>query len=168
MSCICTVAAVGSIALPAGVFSSLVTAAAAQMGLRSLQAAERTHDQEDRQDAFAQTAQSSVDALRTIEVSTAQRAGLEEIVAERCTLHFVNDEIELTVDRDIRGKLTVRVHSDALDQVQTTERANAMLGRILQAVAYREVVSKMREHGFEVAEEERLEDGTARIRIRRK
>jgi len=168
MSCICTVAAIGSIALPSSVFSGLVATVAAQMGLRALQAAEVAHALEDRLEAQTQTAASELAALRTIEVTTTQRAGLEEIVAERCALHFESDTVELTVERDIRGKLTVRAHSHTLDQVQVNEQANAMLGRILQAVAYREVVSKMRDHGFEVAAEERLEDGTARVRIRRK
>ena len=168
MSCICTVAAIGSIALPSSVFSGLVAAVATQMGLRTLQAAEYAHALEDRLDAEADAVAQQLAETRTIEVTTTQRAGLEEIVAERCTLHFENDEVELTVNRDIRGKLTVKAHSHSLNQAQVNEKANEMLGRILQAVAYREVVSKMRDHGFEVASEQRLEDGTARVRIRRK
>ncbi len=167
MSVVVTVAAVGSVAVASKVFAGMAAAAAAGLGMKAAEAAGRVEEEERRHGLL----QDEVDQLRTeaerIDVSVATEAALEQAVAERCSLSFADDRVQLTVTRDIRGKVTVRAHGDGISRAELTERANRFLGLIQQQVAYRQVVTEMKRHGFAVAEEERTEDGTVRVRIKR-
>lgn len=168
MSVVVTVAAVGTVAVGSKVFAAMAAAAAAQLGLQAARAAEQAAEAERRVGLL----QASVDGLQAqaevVEVSVATEAALQQAIAERCSLSFAADGFELTVIRDIRGKVSVRAHGHRMSRAEVDERARKFLGLLRQQVAYRQVVQEMKRHGFAVAEEARQDDGTVRVSIKRR
>ena len=168
MSVVVTVAAAGTVVVTSKVFAGLAAAAAAGMGMRLVDASEAALQSSERSLAFAAEAERALAEAEAIDVSVATEGALETVVAERCSLTMTDDRITLHVERDIRGKVTVRAHGRGVPREEVTRRAEDLLGRIRQQVAYREVVRKMKAHGFAVNQEARAEDGTVRVHIRRK
>lgn len=160
MSVVVTVAAAGAITVAAPILSAIAATAAATLGLKALAEVEAA------QRLGADVTTSARNEAR-IEARVAQEAALSALVADRCTLHFGDDAVTLIVNRDIRGRLTIVAHGE-LPAAQLRARAEQLLGLIQQQVAYRNVVKKMKDHGFSVDAEQRLEDGTARVRLKLK
>ncbi len=156
MSMIVTVAAAGSVVVSSKILAGLTAAAAASMGMRLVDAVER---------ATAEGEDQELLTSQELEVSVATEAALGEAVAERCRLELAGDQVRMVITRDIRGKLSVTAHSRDLSREELSQRAQRLLGRIRQQVAYREVVTRMGSHGFAVSEERALEDGTVRLRL---
>lgn len=144
------------------IFSGICTAAAASLGLQVLKQAELANATE-RREAMLQ--ESITDS---IEVSVATEAALTEVVAERCTMSFTGPNIQLTVQRDIRGKMTITAHGEGISRAEVSRQAEALLGKIRQQLAYRQVLQKMKQHGFQVDTESQKADGTVRVHIRKK
>lgn len=167
MSVVVTVAAAGGITVAAQVFAGIVTAAATALGMKVIAAPVKTGS-ELREEAFAAEAERLVAEAERVDVTIATEAALEKLVAERASLTFADAKIELTVSRDIRGKVNVRAHGEGVSRAEVTARATKLLGLIQQQVAYREVVLKMKAHGLAVETEEKLADGTVRVRLRAK
>lgn len=172
MSVIVTVAAVGAVTVGSKLFAGLCLGAAASLGMKAAEAL-GTAEEEARRAGLRQdeVAQLRAEAAR-IEVSVATEAALEGVVAERAELSFEDERIRLVVRRDIRGKVTVSasaLHGRApVGREEVAARAERFLGLLQQQIAYQRVVQEMRHHGFSVAEEDRAEDGTVRVRIRRR
>lgn len=160
MSVVCTIAAATTVAISSGVLSGIVTAVGAHLGLKLLAAGSEGQ-------AEGTPATEEVAGGDLVEVSIATGAALQQVVAERCHLVLGGEGITLTVDRDIRGRLTVRAHGEGLTRVQVQEQAAKLLGLVLQQVAYREVVRTMKANGLQVQGEERTADGVVRVRIGR-
>lgn len=167
MSVVVTVAAVGAVTAGSKVFAGLAAAAAASLGMKAAAALSEAQEEQRRAGLFADEATRLQAEAEQVEVSSATHAALEQVVAERCELRFTDGAIELTVSRDIRGKVTVRAHGHGVSRAVVEERAHRYLGLLQQQVAYRRVLAEMKQHGFAVAEEDRAEDGTVRVRIRR-
>ena len=162
MSVIVTVGAVGSVLVNTGVLTGVASAVAAAMGLRTINEASRAQADEERR-AEAQTrALSDADV---VQITTSAEDALSQVVAERCALVFRDDKVEMTVERDIRGKLTVRAHGEGVTRAELSARAQALLGGIQQQLAYRAALKTLKERGFTVETEERLADGTARVKV---
>ena len=156
MSVVVTVAAAGTVVVGSKIFAGLTAAAAASMGMRLVAAAERIAAEGEDQELLTS---------QEIEVSVATEAALGEAVAERCRLELADDQVRMVITRDIRGKVSVTAHSRELSREELSQRAQLLLGRIRQQVAYREVVTRMQRHGFAVSEERALDDGTVRLRL---
>jgi hypothetical protein len=167
MSVVVTVAAAGVIAMHSGALIALAASVAAGLGLKATQEGVREQDDERERLAglYRDTASALEEASQKVEISTATRAALETVVAERCEATFEGDGWRLVLQRDIRGVLTVRAHGRGVDRVELHARASRFLGLLQQQIAYREVVRTLRQRGFGVAEEKRLEDGTVRVRV---
>lgn len=161
MSVIVLVAAPSVVPIASAALSALAAAAAAHVGLKALEAAELEQRQ-------AHLAALREEAGETVEVRPAAAATLRELVAERATLYFGDDRVTLVVQRDIRGTLTVRAKGDGIAKRELQARAEKLLGLIQQQVAYRDALQKLKQRGFTVEDEARLEDGTARVRVRLK
>ena len=162
MSVVVTVAAAGTVVVGGKIFAGLATAAAASMGLKLVEAAEQAAQAAEEQEAAAERAQ----IAQELEVSVATEAALTKAVAERCRLVFTDAKVRLVITRDIRGKVTVTARGQGLSRAEVTQRAEALLGKIRQQVAYREVVTRMKAHGFDLAQEQSLDDGTVRVKLR--
>ncbi len=167
MSVVVTVAAAGGITVAAQVFAGIVTAAATALGMKVVSAPAKTGTQL-REEASQAEADRLLAEAKRVEVTLATEASLEKFVAERASLMFADDKIEMTVSRDIRGKVSVHAHGEGVSRAEVTARATKLLGLIQQQVAYREVVLKMKAHGLAVETEEKLADGTVRVRLRMK
>jgi len=162
MSVVVTVAAAGTVVVGAKVFTALATAAAASLGLKLVEAAELSAQAVQEQEQALEAAS----VTQNLEVSVATEAALSQVVAERCRLVFADDKVKVVITRDIRGKVTVSAHSSNMSRAQLTQRAEALLGKIRQQVAYRDVVTRMKAHGFNLSQEQALEDGTVRVHLR--
>ncbi len=156
MSVVCTVAGGGAVYIGVGVLAGLASATASSMALREVEA-----NEEETLRRFEALRQE----MKTVELASSQTERLSELVAERCRLLFAGDGMSLELIRDVRGTLTVRAHGEDISQAELTERAERFLGLLMQQVAYREVVTKMKRYGLEVQQEARLEDGTVKVRI---
>jgi hypothetical protein len=165
MSVVCTVAGAGACYLGPAVLSGLATATAAVMAMRQLKAAEGETLQEEERLRLEHEAEAMVDAVSQVELSPAQRDKVGAMVAERCHMVFGDDRLTLTLTRDLRGKLTVRAHGHGMSRAEVGEAAERFLGLLMQQIAYREVVTKMKRYGLDVQQEARLEDGTVKLRI---
>ena len=167
MSVVATVAAVGVVTVSSKLFAGMAAAAAASLGMKAARTVADAEEVE-RLDALrAQEVAALKSAAEEVEVSAATEAALQQAIAERCELHFTDGVVDLTVTRDIRGKVKVRAHAHGLSRAEVTDRATRFLGLLQQQVAYRRVMNELRLHGFAAAEEERAEDGTVRVRIKR-
>lgn len=167
MSVVVTVAAVGYVAIHSGALLAIAGSVAATLGLRAVEQGLQQKEQEDeRLAAFYKSVAGELKAkAEEVELSSASKAALESVVAERCQAEFHGQGIRLTLTRDIRGILKVRAHGEGLSQAELQERARTFLGLIQQQIAYREVLRNLKQRGFAVEHEERLQDGTARIRV---
>ncbi len=167
MSVVATVAAVGVVTVSSKIFAGMAAAAAASLGMKAARAVTEAQEEERRDAVRGQELADLKAAAEEVEVSPATEAALQAAVAERCELHFTDGVVDLTVTRDIRGKVKVRAHAHGLSRAEVTDRASRFLGLLQQQVAYRRVMTELRLHGFAAAEEERAEDGTVRVRIKR-
>ncbi len=154
MSVICTVAAGGAVYLSAGALAGVASAAAGALALRRREELESLRAEE-----------GEVQPAEVVELAPRQAEAASRLVAERCHLVFEGEDLRLELDRDIRGKLTVRAHGHGMSREEVSSAAERFLGLLMQQVAYREVVTKMRRYGLEVEQEARLEDGTVKLRI---
>jgi hypothetical protein len=168
MSVVCTVTAASAVYLSAGVLSGIATATATVMGLRQLHQAEGETVQEEARDRQAAEAAALVEAVETVELSTRQTEALKGLVAERCHLVFTDGKLRITLTRNVRGELKVKAHGENTPRAEVAEQAERFLGLLLQQVAYREVVTKMKRYGLDVQQEARAEDGTVKLRISRR
>lgn len=168
MSVVVTVAAVGAVTAGSKVFAGMCAAAAAALGMKAVEALQAASEEERRQELAAEELRALRDEAARVEISSTTEAALQQVVAERCALRFTDGAIEVTVERDIRGKVTVRAHGHGVARAVVAERAHRFLGLLQQQVAYRQVLGALRQHGFAVADEARAEDGTVRVRITRR
>ena len=162
---ICTIAVPGVVYLGPSVLAGLASAAATAMALRQLNAAEGEVAREEERSRLAADAEILADAVCQVELGAAQTEAIEGLVAERCHMAFSDGKLTITLNRDVRGRLTVRAHGHGMDRAEVSEKAERFLGMLMQQVAYREVVTKMKRYGLEVQQEARLEDGTVKVRI---
>lgn len=165
MSVICTVAGAGACYLGPAAISGIATATAAVMAMRQLKAAEGEVLREEERLRLEHEAEAMLAAVSQVELSSKQRDQVGSLVAERCHMVFTNDQLTITFTRDVRGKLTVRAHGEGMSRAEVSEAAERFLGLVMQQVAYREVVTKMKRYGLDVQQEARLEDGTVKLRI---
>lgn len=161
MSVVVTVAGVAATAIGTPVFSGVCAAVAASLGLRALEGAEVAAQQEEAERARAAMGE-------TLDVTVATEAALSELVAERCSMTFADDKITMQITRDIRGQITIRAHGEGIRREEVSARAAQLLGKIRQQLAYRQILQKMKSHGFAVDTETQQADGTVRVHIRRK
>lgn len=168
MSVVVTVAGIAATGVGVPIFSGICTAAAASLGLHLLDQAERAHATERREAVMKDALSQQVAAAEQIEVSVATEVALAEVVAERCSLQFSGPNITLTVQRDIRGAMTITAHGEGISKAEVSRQAEALLGKIRQQLAYRQIVQKMKQHGFQVDTESQQTNGTVRVHIRKK
>jgi predicted homoserine dehydrogenase-like protein len=164
---VCIFAGAGIVVIGLPALTGIAAAAAALRGLELVEMADKHAAHQEKAEALAAEAARLVAEAETLEISNAAHQRLATIVAERATLVFRDGDLELVLSRDIRGKLTVRARSRTLGRAAVADRANAFLGTLLQQIAYREILLKMRQKGVVVTAEEREPDGTVRVRLRR-
>ena len=168
MSVVVAVGAAATMQASAAVFSGMAAAAASVLGMQAVKAAALNAEEARRMAMAAEEAIRLREETERVEISSATEAALTEVVTERQELHFAGDGVELTVKRDIRGKVTVTAHGHRMSRAEVEAFAHRYLGLLRQQVAYREAVTALKRHGFGVAEEQRAEDGTVKVRIRRR
>ena len=162
MSVVVTVAGIAASSVAAPVFSGICAAAAASLGMKMLSQAEQASQQEEAATQAENIAQAEID------VTVATEAALTEVVAERCSMTFEGPNIRMVVARDIRGKMTVTAHGEGISREEVSKQAEALLGKVRQQLAYRQVLQKMQQHGFQVSSESQQTDGTVRVHIRKR
>ena len=162
MSVVVTVAGIAATSVSASVFSGVCAAAAASLGMVVTQKAEQAAQEADRQALTSEATRSQID------VTVATEAALTELVAERCSMTFEGPNIRMVVQRDIRGKMTITAHGEGISRAEVSKQAEALLGKIRQQLAYRQVLQKMQQHGFQVSSEAQQADGTVRVHIRKR
>ncbi len=159
MSVVVTMAATGAVMVAAPVLAGIAATAAAALGLKALSEAELDARIRRELELHAET-------TVEIAVTTATAAALTEVVAERSVLWFGDGRVTLRVARDIRGRLSVQAKGDGVPRHELEATARRLVGLIQQQVAYRSVMVRLKAEGFQVDEEARLEDGSAKIRLK--
>ena len=82
------------------------------------------------------------------------------------TLVFAKDDIQVVFSRDLRGKLSVRVHSDSLSQAELKALGEEFVAKVTQQYAYHRLMTELQQRNFTVASEETEADGTVRLQVR--
>lgn len=91
----------------------------------------------------------------------------EEIRVEKA-LHFQKGDVVLTIARNERGQLIVRVTGPKeATKAQLRELGEAFAQEIAQQFAYNRAVEEIERLNAEVVSEEKLENGEIRVRFRR-
>jgi hypothetical protein len=132
--------------------------AAAAMGL----AVHRTAKEE------LQNAKGGVDtrAVNTVEVEMTHSAVTESLASGQ-ELVLTRGNVTLRVRRDARGRCTVCATGTGHSKTELKTIAEEFSQRMTQCYVYNRVMSELKTRNFQVVNQEKMEDGTVRVHVRR-
>ena len=81
-------------------------------------------------------------------------------------ISFVKDDLTVTIFRNDRGQVAVKVGGPGRSQDQLRQIGQRLGNQICQQYAYHRLVTELKERNFNVASEEVEEDGTVRLQVR--
>lgn len=137
--------------------SAAVVGAAAAMGLAVKGSVKQGVDTKQQQ----QTQQKCVEvAMNDSEVLSQNIATGQEIVVTKGT-------VELRVRRDERGRCSVRASGIGHTEAELKQIAEEFTQRMTQCYMYNKVLTELKGKGFQVVNEEQMEDQALRIHVRR-
>jgi hypothetical protein len=108
----------------------------------------------------------TAEAANTAEVEVAQGEGLENMVTKE-EIVLRKGAIEFRVKRDARGRCAVCVSGRGQTKAQLQALADEFTHKMTQCFVYNRVMTELKAKGFQVMNEERMEDDSLRIHVRR-
>lgn len=120
--------------------------------------------------ALRAKAQGAVQGRKTIELKLDVEA--TETVADEVkrdqVLHFAREDIEISFQRDLRGKFSIKVTGPDTKSTRELEYAGReFLGVVVQQFAYNKMAQEMERRGANVIGEEVNENGDIVLKLRR-
>ncbi len=106
------------------------------------------------------------DAVQTVEVELEESQILAQSVATGNQIVMTKGTIELKVTRDERGRCKVCVSGKGHSKEELKQMGEEFTQKLSQCFVYNRVMSEVKNKGFQVINEELMEDDTVRINIR--
>lgn len=100
-----------------------------------------------------------------VELPVKQSQGFEQTLGEEEELSLQRQDIKLTFKKGADGKLKVCV-TGRKDDAELAAAGREALDKFMQAYAHQKIAAELKKRGFTL-EEERLEDGTIRLKARK-
>ena len=132
--------------------------AAAAMGLAVHRAAKDQASQANSDLAANQT--------NTVEVEMTHSAVTESVAAGQ-QLVLTRGNVTLRVGRDSRGRCTVCATGKGHSKTELKAIAEEFSQRMTQCYMYNRVMSELKARNFQVVNQEKMDDGTVRVHVRR-
>jgi ABC-type transporter MlaC component len=132
--------------------------AAAAMGLAVHSAA--------KEEARTQAASEEARQVNTVEVEMTNSTVTESVAAGQ-QMVLTRGNVTLRVGRDARGRCTVCATGKGHSKAELKAIAEEFSQRLTQCYAYNRVMSELKARNFQVVNQEKMEDGTVRVHVRR-
>jgi len=82
------------------------------------------------------------------------------------TLAFVKERVRISIYRDARGTVSVKVAGEGHTDDQLRAVGQELVGKLQQQYAYNRVVTELKQRNFNLVDQELDEDGTVRLKVR--
>lgn len=102
-----------------------------------------------------------------VEVTLAESEILAQDLATDKEIVLTKGDIELRVRRDERGRCTVCARGKGHSRAELRQMADEFTQKMTQCFVYNRVASELKNRGFQVINEEVMEDESIRINVRR-
>lgn len=103
----------------------------------------------------------------SVEVEVEASEVLSENVATGQEIVLTKDNVELRVKRDERGRCTVCANGKGHSKAELQKMADEFSQKMVQCYTYNRVATELKNKGFQVVNEEMMEDEAVRIHVRR-
>jgi len=140
------------------VITAAVAGAAAAMGLAVSRSAK---------DYVEAAVEDQVAAENQVEVELAESEVLAESMVENEEIVLTKGNVELRVRRDENGRCTVCAEGLGHTKAELKALAEEVGQRMAQCVGYNRGMSEVKARGFNVVNEEQMQDDSVRIHVRR-
>lgn len=111
-------------------------------------------------------AEETAERANAVEVEVAQGEVLENMVTEEQII-LKKGAIEIRVKRDARGRCAVYVSGRGQTKAELKAFAEEFTHKMTQCFVYNRVLTELKARGFQVMNEERMQDDSLRINVRR-
>ena len=101
-----------------------------------------------------------------VEVGLAETEVLSESLATEQEIVLTKGTVEVRVRRDARGRVTVRAAGHGHAQEELRALCEQFTMKLTQCLVYNRVMTELKAKGFQVMNEEKLQDETLRIHVR--
>ncbi len=103
----------------------------------------------------------------SVEVEVEASEVLGENVATGQEIVLTKGNVELRVKRDERGRCTICAKGKGHSKVELQQMAEEFSQKMVQCYTYNRVATELKNKGFQVVNEEMMEDEAVRIHVRR-
>lgn len=138
--------------------SAAAAGAAAAMGLAVHRAV--------KEEAKAQETEAEARQVNSVEVEMTDSTVTENVVAGQ-EIVLTRGTVTLRVRRDARGRCTVCATGKGHTKAELKAIAEEFSKRMMQCYAYNRVMTELKARNFQVVNQEKMEDGTVRVHVRR-
>jgi len=104
---------------------------------------------------------------QSVEVSLEESEVLGQNLVTGQEIVLTRDNVQLTVKRDERGRCSVCASGKGLSKTELKNIAEEFTQKMTQCFVYNRVASELKNKGFQVIEEEVMEDESVRLHVRR-
>ena len=140
------------------VITAAVGAAAAALGLAAKQQVK---------EEIRQSKQQQVNTEQTVELELAESEVLAQSMQTNKEIVLTKGGIELRVGRDERGRCKVCVKGKGHSKQELEQLAEQFTQKMTQSFVYNRVASELKNKGFQMVNEEVMDDESIRIHVRR-
>ena len=115
----------------------------------------------------AASAEENVQVKNSVEVEVKNSEVLQNVATEQQIVLKAQDGVEVRVKRDARGRCVVCASGQGKSKAELQAFAERFTERMTQCFVYNRVMTELKAKGFQVTSEERAQDETVNIRVRR-
>jgi hypothetical protein len=118
-------------------------------------------------DAVKDLAHEKEPAEQSVEIELADSNILAKDLAREKEIVLTKGDIELRVSRDERGRCKVCAKGKGHSRAELKKLAEQFVAKMTQCFIYNRVASELKSRGFQMVNEEVMEDQTIRMHVRR-
>ena len=111
-------------------------------------------------------ASTDAQAESEVEVPMENSEAVTEGLALGEELVFTRGDVQVTVGRDARGKVSVKVRGCAHAEAELREIGQELTNKLAQQYAYHRLMTELKQRNFTVVGEQVEDDGTVRVQVR--
>ena len=103
---------------------------------------------------------------KTVKIELDNSQVIEEAMSRGQKLVFTKENVTLTIERDVRGKLSIHVNGLNRTNAELKAIGNEIVGRIIQQFVYNKVMQELKKSDLSVVDQEVMKDDTIKIKLR--